>query len=197
MNACGNQNTDSVLQEVSNLIEVLTRKERESCTENQIQELLFTSTVQSLHQVIDSVYLIDIAIALEKFDKGSLLAFYKKIDCIHMAKILEKAEAPLQNAIVTALSVSDILSLFQNMSNDDIADVLGELHVGVQKEILKSIRREDKETLQKLPLYPDDTVGSIMTTEYIALKGTLSIAESLQKIKKSVQKRKLLKQFLL
>ncbi|MFI3214400.1 MAG: hypothetical protein R3Y24_13820 [Eubacteriales bacterium] len=43
--------------------------------ENQIQELLFTSTVQCLHQVIDSVYAIDIAIALEQFDKGSLLAF--------------------------------------------------------------------------------------------------------------------------
>ena len=69
----------------------------------------------------------DIAIALEDFSDDDLLKFYGKIDDEHMAQILEQMDEDLQQRFVALLPYKRIIALFSYMSNDDIADILGEM----------------------------------------------------------------------
>jgi len=68
------------------------------------------------------------------------------------------------------------------MSNDDIADILGNLPINARKELLNMMKERDTKQIQALLGYDEDSAGGIMTTEYIALSGELSIAEALKKI---------------
>ncbi|MDZ7543127.1 CBS domain-containing protein, partial [Clostridium perfringens] len=76
-----------------------------------------------------------------------------------------------------------IVQLFSYMPNDDIADILGNLPIRMRKDLLKLMKTGDIKKLQELLGYAEDSAGGIMTTEYIALNGALSIVESLKKIK--------------
>ncbi|WP_315112365.1 magnesium transporter [Clostridium intestinale] len=151
------------------------------------QKALINSVLENdkekIYEIIDNMYPIDIAIIIEEFDDESLLKFYEQIDNELMAEIVEQASEELQVRIIKLFDFKSIVHLFSYMSNDDIADILGNLPIKMRKNLLKMMKTGDTKQLQELLGYDEDSAGGIMTTEYIALKGELSIGESLKKIK--------------
>ena len=151
------------------------------------QKALINSVLENdkekIYEIIDNMYPIDIAILIEEFDDESLLKFYEQIDNELMAEIVEQASEELQVRIIKLFDFKSIVHLFSYMSNDDIADILGNLPIKMRKNLLKMMKTGDTKQLQELLGYDEDSAGGIMTTEYIALKGELSIGESLKKIK--------------
>jgi magnesium transporter len=134
-------------------------------------------------QVIDEMYPIDIAIILEELNDEGLIKFYALVDNEFMAEIIEQASDELQIRIIKLFDFQTIVHLFSFMSNDDIADIFGNLPINIRKELLKMMKESDTKQIQELLGYDEDSAGGIMTTEYIALAGELTIVESLNKIK--------------
>ncbi len=148
-----------------------------------LKKLLLNSDLEELHDIINSVYVIDIALALEDFNDEEILQFFEKTDTEHIASILEQADEPLQKKIVYLLSNRQILDIFNFMSKDDIADILGIIRINKKKELLNLMKKKDTIDIEHLLLYDEDTAGGIMTTEYIALRSRLKAIDTLQKIK--------------
>lgn len=151
------------------------------------QEELINSVLEDdkekVHEITDNMYPIDIAIIIEEFDDESLMKFNEHIDNELMAEIIEQASEELQVRIIKLFEFKSIVHLFSYMSNDDIADILGNLPIKMRKDLLKLMKTGDTRQLQELLGYDEDSAGGIMTTEYIALRGDLLIGESLKKIK--------------
>jgi len=170
--------------EIIELIDAITADEEElEEADVSLKDMLLNSEKEELYEVIESAYAIDIAIALEEFSEEELMAFYKKTDNEHMARILEQMDEDLQQTFVDLLDYPDILAMFKFMSNDDIADIIGEMPVNRRKTIMRMLKSKDSVDIASLLLYEDDTAGGIMTTEYIALSGRLTIERALNKIK--------------
>lgn len=170
--------------EIIELIDAITADEEElEEADVSLKDMLLGSEKEELYEVIESAYAIDIAIALEEFSEEELMAFYKKTDNEHMARILEQMDEDLQQTFVDLLDYPDILAMFKFMSNDDIADIIGEMPVNRRKTIMRMLKSKDSVDIASLLLYEDDTAGGIMTTEYIALSGKLTIERALNKIK--------------
>ncbi|MEG2082798.1 MAG: hypothetical protein RR011_06175, partial [Oscillospiraceae bacterium] len=151
--------------------------------EYDLKKTLLESSADELTDVIESVYAIDIALALEEFNDEEMLSFYKKIDDEHMAQVLEQADEDTQVRFIGLIDFTSLLTIFHHMSNDDIADILGNLPINMRKDIFKTMKSKDTIEIQNLLLYEDDTAGGLMTTEYIALNSKLTIANALKKIK--------------
>lgn len=134
-------------------------------------------------EAVDHMYPIDIAIILEELNDEYLKRFYSLIDNELMAQIVEQASEDLQIRMIELFDHQNIIGLFSFMSNDDIADILGNLKINTRKALLKMMKESDTKQIQELLGYKEDSAGGIMTTEYIALSGDLSIVESINKIK--------------
>ncbi|MBM7871493.1 magnesium transporter [Clostridium pascui] len=151
------------------------------------QSELINSLLQNdknkIYEIIDHMYPIDIALVLEDFSDESLLKFYKLVHNEFMAQIIEQSSHELQVRIIKLFDLQDIADLFSYMSNDDIADILGNLPIKMRKDLLKMMKKGDTKQLQELLGYDEDSAGGIMTTEYIALKSDLTIEEALKKIR--------------
>ncbi len=152
-------------------------------TQEELTDSLIGNNKDKLYEIIDNMYPIDIAIILENFDDENLLKFYDLIDNELMAEIMEQSSEELQIRIIKLFDFEAIVQLFSYMPNDDIADILGNLPIRMRKDLLKLMKTGDIKKLQELLGYAEDSAGGIMTTEYIALNGALSIVESLKKIK--------------
>ncbi len=171
-------------EEIVDLMDAITADEDElEEADISLKDMLLESDEDELNEVIESAYAIDIAIALEEFSEEELLKFYGRIDNEHMARILEQMDEDLQQDFVELLDYPDILAMFKYMSNDDIADIIGEMPVNRRKTIMRMLKSKDSVDIASLLLYEDDTAGGIMTTEYIALSGKLTIEKALNKIK--------------
>lgn len=148
-----------------------------------IRNALLEMNKNKLSLMLEEIYPIDIAIILEGFEDEELIKFYALTNNELMASIIEQAGEELQTRIITLLDSHNVIHLFSFMSNDDITDILGNLPINMRKELLKMMKERDTKQLQELLGYDEDSAGGIMTTEYIALSGELSIADAIKKIK--------------
>ena len=60
--------------------------------------------------------------------------------------------------------------ILDEMSNDEITDLIGELEEMKNRTILDKMDKEDKEDVERLLTFEPDTAGGIMTTEYISIR---------------------------
>ena len=176
-------------EEEVELIDIITADEEEiEEQEYDLKAALLESDREELIDVIESAYAIDVAIALEEFEDEDLLNFADRLDTEHIAQVFEQADEDLQFRMAELFGVDNMLKLFQYMSKDDIADILGDLPINMRKRILNMMKHKDTLEIQNLLLYEDDTAGGLMTTEYIALNGKWTVEQALKKIKEIAPK---------
>jgi len=126
---------------------------------------------------------IDIALALEEVDDDVLKNFMFSISNTRLASILEVAEPEFQLRMLEKLPFRRVALLFQQMSNDDVVDILGNLPVGIRKRYIKMMKQSSQDDIQTMLNYAPDTAGGIMTTEYITVKEHLTVEETLSKLR--------------
>ena len=79
---------------------------------------------------------------------------------------------------------NDIAGILEELAMDDTVDLLEELPAGVVKRVLKNARPETRRLINQFLKYPEQSVGSIMTAEFIDLKGTMTAAEAIRRIRR-------------
>ena len=94
-------------------------------------------------------------------------------------------ESSLQSVLVEALSEKELKEILNDLYMDDTVDLLEELPANLVTRILDASGPKERETINKLLNYPEDSAGSIMTTEYVDLKPYLTVGQALAHIKKT------------
>ena len=136
-----------------------------------------------VEELTDESKLIDIAKSLGDYEDNQIQKLCKNLNNEKLAMILEQADEDSQIRIMDYLTDSKALSIFKHMQKDDIVDILGILKVGRTKELMNLMKFGDRAIIKQLLGYRDDCAGGIMTTEYIALSGKLTIKEAFEKLK--------------
>lgn len=152
-------------------------------TKELFEKSLLEEDKDAMYEILDEMYPIDIAIGLEEVDDDLLLEFCTLIDKDRLAEIIEQSEITLQKRILNNFSINNIIEIFAYMSKDDVTDIVGNLPFKLRKEILRSMQKGESNEIEHLLGYAPDTAGGIMTTEYLALRGDLSIEKAILKIK--------------
>ncbi|WP_207671443.1 magnesium transporter MgtE N-terminal domain-containing protein [Clostridium thermarum] len=101
-----------------------------------IEELLsviINNDKNEFENFINDMYPIDVAILLDTLDDENLLKFYKLAEDEHIAEFLEQANEEFQIRFLKLLDLKEIIKLFSYMSNDDKADILGNLPISDEK----------------------------------------------------------------
>ena len=137
---------------------------------------------------LDEIQLVDLAEKLSDYEDEELKIVLEKLDDEDLAKVLEEAEPRIQKKIIGCLTDARMMEIFKYMSKDDTVDVLGVLNTGRRKQLITTMKKGEQEIIKELLGYKEDSAGGLMTTEYIALYGDLSIEEAIKKIKEIVPK---------
>lgn len=148
-----------------------------------LQQIIAGEDPRIASQIFEEEQDIDIAIALSKLEDEEILRMFDLLDDEEKALLLEEAEEDEQIRITNLLEIDEILKIFQHMSSDDITDIVGALSVRKRKDILNVMKKSDSEEITRLLRYDPETAGGLMTTEYIALRGSLTAMQALAKVK--------------
>ncbi len=148
-----------------------------------LRQMMELNNKEQLNTFIEENHTIDVAIAIEDFSDEEIDMFTKMVNTDLLGEIIEESSDEIQIKLLDAIDASKMVKIFSYMSNDDITDILGNLSVNLRKEYLASMKSSDSKDVQFLLSYDEDTAGGIMTTQYISLKNTLTIKETISKIK--------------
>jgi len=90
----------------------------------------------------------------------------------------------MQQLLIESFSDSELKDVIDELFMDDTVDLIDEMPATVAKRILKQTDAQTRKMINKLLAYPDDSAGSIMTTEYIDLKRNMTVDEAFERIRK-------------
>lgn len=130
----------------------------------------------------------DIACFMEEnlSDKEQLL-FFRLLPKELASDVFIEIDSDSQENLIKAFTDKELKEVIDDMFLDDTVDVIEEMPANVVKRILKNSSAENRKQINNLLKYPDDSAGSIMTTEYTSLSAKLTVEEAFEKIAKTGQ----------
>jgi magnesium transporter len=118
---------------------------------------------------------------LSRADSSKLL---DSLDMETLADTLEEVEPDFQASLVEDMSDERVADLLEEMAPDEAADLLAELGEDRSEELLNLMEQDEAADVRKLLTYPENSVGGIMTTEYVAVRPDLTAEQAIAYLRK-------------
>ena len=125
----------------------------------------------------------DTASFLEELDAKECALAFRLISKEKAANIFSCMSSKMQTYLVDMFSETELKELLDDLYMDDTVDMLEDLPANLVTRILKNLDSNKRSTINKLLKYPEDSAGSIMTTEYVTLKKTMTVKQAMNHIK--------------
>lgn len=130
------------------------------------------------HQKISTMHPADIASILEDLSDIDRKRIFESFNDDLASEILEEIEDNnIRVDLIKDLSDSKIISILDYISNYELADILEEMDDKSKERILINLEESDINTIKTLMSYEDDTVGSLMNTEFISFNVNMKLGE--------------------
>lgn len=125
----------------------------------------------------------DLADILENLDTTSRKQVLESLDEDLAADTLEEIDSEYKGTIIKELSDSRAVEVLENMPSDEIADLLDDLDEEEREKILVNLEKEDADEVKELLQYEDETVGSIMSKEFISVNLDITVGDAIEILK--------------
>lgn len=152
-------------------------------TKKVLLKLLEEKKFQSIHEVLSKYNPVDLAGLLSELDDENMVLVFRMIEKEKAAEVFSYMDNDLRQVLVKTFSNQEIKYLFDSMFADDAADFIGDMPANVVAQLLENVDGETRVHINHLLQYPDDSVGSIMTVEYIELNPNMTVSQALDKIR--------------
>lgn len=128
---------------------------------------------------------IDIASLLESLDQKNCALAFRLISKHKASNVFACMNSTTQASLVEIFSEKELKDLLKDLYMDDTVDILEDLPANLVSRVLKNISPEQRIVVNQLLNYPEDSAGSIMTTEYVSLNKEMTVQEALEHIKET------------
>lgn len=160
--------------------------------EETINEILQIEDDDELIDRIKEFHAADIVRIIEEAPEDKTETLLKNIREEKLAKMIGKMEIDQKREVIETLKEDKLIEILDHMPTDEIVDLLGEVSIPKSKEILCLMKSDDARSVRTLMQYEESTAGSLMTTEYIAIKSHMNVEEALEKVKEIAPKTEVL-----
>jgi len=100
------------------------------------------------------------------------------------AEVLSYLEDAIVERLIADYSVTSIAAILKEMDDDDAADLLANVDEEKAGQILRLMGREEREEIEDLLSYEDDTAGGIMTTDFVMLRPEMTASQALIEVQR-------------
>ena len=128
----------------------------------------------------------DIAIFIEEnLEEKDRLIFFRLLPKELASDVFVEIDTDSQEYLIKAFNDKELKAVIDDMFFDDTVDVIEEMPANVVKRILKNCDPEYRKEINHLLSYPEDSAGSIMTTEFVSFSEKMTVEEAFNKIRRT------------
>lgn len=142
-----------------------------------------TRLLKDLKLRINDMNPVDIATAFMSLSDEELVTWIKLLDKDLLADSFSELPALKKSQVITMLSEERMISLVESLDEDELVDTLQELPANMVRSLMRLIEKDNRrDMIHTLLKYPKESVGSIMSVNFLSIKDTLMTKEALDKI---------------
>ena len=159
--------------------------ERVVTIEKSLKKLLDEKKYQTLKDVLATMNPSDLAAVFEELDEDRIPLLFRLLPKELAAEAFAELEPEAQELLIQGFSDTELSELINELYVDDAADLVEEMPASVVKRVLAQADPQMRREINQILRYPENSAGSIMTTEYVSLRPEMTIAEAIQRIRRT------------
>ncbi|WP_347451200.1 magnesium transporter [Acetoanaerobium noterae] len=128
---------------------------------------------------------VDIATLLEDVDRDDLVILFRILPKDTAAEVFSYLTKVDRAHIIESLTDREISGIIDKLFMDDTVDFIEEMPANIVKKVLKNTDDDTRKMINSLLSYPDDSAGSIMTTEFVDIKKEMTVMDAIAHIRKT------------
>ncbi len=150
-----------------------------------IQNLLNSKKYSSLRDMLIIMNPSDIASLFQDLPVDSLPLLFRLLPKELAADTFVEMDEEMQELLIQGFSDRELKEVINELYVDDAVDLVEEMPASVVKRILRQAAPEMRKMINDILKYPEDSAGSMMTTEYVSLHPQMNVSQALSRIRQT------------
>ncbi|EEY35629.1 magnesium transporter [Pseudoleptotrichia goodfellowii] len=149
-----------------------------------IETLIKEKKYFEIRKQLNELNTVEISEVINEFEISELvIMIFRLLKKDKASDVFPYLDSEHQEMIIHAATDIETKNIFDELYFDDIVDIIEEMPSDVVKKILKNTDAKDRHLINQLLKYPDNSAGSIMTTEYVDLEKNMKVSEAIEQIR--------------
>ena len=153
--------------------------------EKMITSLLNEKKYPSLRDILVTMNPSDIASVFDGLEPDRIPLLFRLLPKEQAAETFVEMEPDAQELLIQGFSDRELKEVVDELYLDDAVDLVEEMPANVVRRILSQADPETRKSINELLRYPENSAGSIMTTEYVTLRPSMTVEESILRIRRT------------
>ena len=153
--------------------------------EKMIMALIDERKYPTLRDVLNTMAPPDIAALFDNLPEEKLPLLFRLLSKELAAESFVEMDSDLQESLIKGFSDNELREVMNELYVDDAVDIIEEMPANVVKRILRHTDPDMRKMINEILKYPDDSAGSIMTTEYVNFNPDLTVSEAIKNLRRS------------
>jgi magnesium transporter len=153
----------------------------------EIQSLIAERKLSILKEILIDWSPADIAELIFDLSEQEQVIIFRLLSNELAADVFEQLEIETQKDLLKAMAQSEVAAILNEMSPDDRTALLEELPSTAAKQLIRLLSAEERRVAQTLLGYPENSVGRLMTPDYIAVRPEWTIEETIKFIRENAE----------
>ncbi len=158
-------------------------KERTEILEETFRKLTEEKKYASLRDLMQTLYPADIATILSDMPEKLMPAIFRLLPKDLAAETFVEMESDVKEELIKSFSDTELKAVIDEMYMDDAVDLIEEMPANMVRRILAQADADTRKQINEILKYKDDSAGSVMTTEFVALTPQMTAADAINEIR--------------
>ncbi len=153
-------------------------------TAEKVTELLSEKNFSEVKKIAAELPAPDIAELYAEIPEEYETLFFRLLPKELAAETFVEMDTDEQRRLIESFTDIQLTEILSELYIDDTVDIIEEMPAAVVKRILRNTTKEDREAINTILHYPKDSAGTVMTTEYVRLTESMTVAEAMLHIRR-------------
>ena len=158
--------------------------ERFEIVEKAVLTMLEDKKYATLRDILVTMNPSDVAGLFNCLEEKQIPLMYRLLPKELAAETFVEMEPEAQELLIRSFSDNELKEVLDELYVDDAADLVEEMPANVVKRILTHADPEMRHSINQILRYPENSAGSIMTTEYVSLRPSMTVGEAILRIRR-------------
>ena len=159
--------------------------ERTFSIEDTLSALLAGKKYSTIKDILVTMNPSDVASVFEDMEEDRLPLLFRLLPKEEAAETFVEMDPELQEMLIKGFSDSELREVVDELYVDDAVDIVEEMPANVVRRILSQADPEMRKQINEILRYPENSAGSIMTTEYVSLRPSMTVGEAITRIRRT------------
>lgn len=150
-------------------------EERTATNLHRLRRALESGTMQHVRRMLNALHPTEIAHLLEALPPTERKIAWELVDAKYDGEVLLHVNDEVRAGLIEDMDLEDLEAAMEGMALDDMADLLQDLPEAASRELLRSMDLQNRQRLEAVLSYPEDSAGGLMNTDTVTVRANVTL----------------------